>query len=81
MRMNPESHEDATKTARMLVAIDKFKQVQIDLYSGLPPTKQGYTSIIVVTDVITKYVVLAPLLHKTLIKVAKAFWKKFVIYH
>ena len=62
-------------------ARDKFEQVQIDLYSGLPPTRQGYTSIMVVTDVVTKYVVLAPLLHKTPTEVAKTFWDRFVIYH
>ena len=34
-------------------AREKFEQVQIDLYSGLPSTRQGYTSIMVITDIVT----------------------------
>ena len=55
----------------------KFEQVQIDLYSGLPRV-QNYTAIMVVTNVVTKFVVLAPLKAKTPFEVSKAFWEKFV---
>ena len=60
-------------------ADNKFEQLQIDLYSGIPPT-QGYNAIMVVTDIVTKYVVLSPLKDKTATSVAKAFWKDFVKY-
>ena len=53
-------------------ADNKFEQLQIDLYSGIPPT-QGYNAIMVVTDIVTKYVVLSPLKDKIATSVAKTF--------
>lgn len=45
MRMSPELHEDATKTTRMLVAIDKFKQNKgvgtFDHCPGFGKTREG----------------------------------------
>ncbi|MFN9980363.1 MAG: hypothetical protein ACK53Y_10635, partial [bacterium] len=58
----------------------KLERVQIDLYSGLPMSR-GYKAVMVVTDVVTKYVVLAPLQYKEAKTVAEEFWRYFVVHY
>ena len=63
----------------LVVVNNKFEQVQIDLYSGLP-ISCGFSAIMVVTDALTKYVVIAPIKDKTATCVVQAFWEHFVCY-
>ena len=58
----------------------KFERVQMDLYSGVP-SSDGYKAILVVTDYLTKWVVLIPIPNKTASTVIKAFWEHFVKPH
>ena len=57
----------------------KFERVQIDLYFGIPRSN-GFNTIMVVTDVLTKFVVVVPLTDKTAATVAQAFWTNWVSY-
>ena len=55
----------------------KFERIQIDLYAGIPRV-EGYSCIMVATDVLTKYVTLEVLRDKTPQSVARAMWKNHV---
>lgn len=72
--------KDVKELVRTIEATNAFEQVQVDLYSGVP-ISQGMNTIMVVTDYVTKYVILAGLPDKTAYSVAKTFWELVVAKH
>ncbi|MFN9905490.1 MAG: hypothetical protein ACK56F_05110, partial [bacterium] len=60
-----------------VTATQKLEHVQIDLCSGLPVV-DGYVAVMVITDIVTKHVVLVPLKDKTALSVGQGFWAHYV---
>ena len=56
-----------------ITADQPWEHITLDLVTTLPPDA-GYTNLLVVTDIFSKYVVLHPLKSKTMEEVVSVFW-------
>jgi len=62
-----------------IVATRRNELIGIDLFGGIPKTKEGYKYVLVITDFVTKYTVLVPVKSKRPLEIALALFKEWIL--